>query len=50
MYVKHFFKMLLGLIVMALIGVAGLLIINHYSKSSDSGDAKEGTASTTVPN
>lgn len=34
MYVKHFLKMLLGLILMAIIGVGGLVLLNHYSKTS----------------
>jgi hypothetical protein len=29
MYAKHFFKMLLGLIGMAILGIAGLVIVNH---------------------
>ena len=32
MYVKHFIKMLLGLVVMGAIGITGLVIANHYSK------------------
>ena len=33
MYAKHFFKMLLGLILMAVIGIGGLLLADHYSKA-----------------
>jgi hypothetical protein len=33
MYVRHFFKMLLGLVCMAVIGVAGLAVANYYSKA-----------------
>jgi hypothetical protein len=31
MYVKHFFKMLLGLVLMAAIGIGGLMLADHYS-------------------
>ena len=34
MYAKHFFKMLLLLSGMAIIGIAGLLISNHYAQHS----------------
>lgn len=33
MFSKHFFKMLLGLIVMILIGILGLFIINAYESA-----------------
>ncbi len=32
MYVRHFLKMLLGLILMAVIGIGGLVAANYYSK------------------
>ena len=32
MYARHFLKMLLGLVGMAVIGIGGLLVANHYSK------------------
>jgi|GEM_PF-5576827 len=32
MYVRHFLKMLVGLVVMGAIGVAGLVVANYYSK------------------
>ena len=32
MYARHFFKMLLGLLGMALIGVVGLAISDYYSQ------------------
>jgi len=30
MYAKHFFKMLFGLVGMALLGLIGLVLLNHY--------------------
>jgi hypothetical protein len=30
---KHFFKMLIGLILMGMIGLAGLFLIEKYSKN-----------------
>ena len=36
MYVRHFFKMLFGLILMGLIGIGGLVLANHYSKTQAS--------------
>lgn len=33
MDVKHFLKMLLGLVCMAAIGIGGLVLANHYSKT-----------------
>jgi ABC-type proline/glycine betaine transport system permease subunit len=35
MYAKHFLKMLLGLLVMAILGVAGLVLVNYYSKTGE---------------
>lgn len=29
---KHFFKMLIGLVLMGMIGLAGLFLIENYSK------------------
>lgn len=34
MYVKHFLKMLLGLVLMAVIGIGGLFVANYYSGQS----------------
>ncbi len=34
MYVKHFLKMLFGLILMAVIGIGGLFVANYYSGQS----------------
>ena len=42
MYTKHFFKMLIGLALMAAIGIAGLVIANYYSKNQSN------TTTTTV--
>ena len=36
MYTRHFLKMFLWLIVMGLLGIAGLVIANHYSKTGKS--------------
>lgn len=36
MYAKHFFKMLLGLVLMAAIGIGGLVLADHYSKTGAS--------------
>lgn len=30
---NHFIKMLFGLIFMAIIGVGGLLVLNHYART-----------------
>lgn len=35
MYVRHFFKMLLGLILMGALGAGGLVLANHYSKTQN---------------
>jgi hypothetical protein len=43
MYVRHFIKMFLWLIVMAGIGIGGLVLANHYSKTSAT------TAGTALP-
>ncbi len=39
MYVKHFLKMFFGLILMAAIGVGGLVLLNHYSKTASVNDS-----------
>ena len=36
MYAKHFLKMLLALFGMAIIGVCGLVLANHYAKAGGS--------------
>lgn len=49
MYVRHFFKMLLGLLFMAVLGIGGLLILNYYSgKAAAVKPAVDGTK-TAVP-
>lgn len=35
MYVRHFFNMLGRLLALALIGLTGLVVVNHYSKNQD---------------
>ncbi len=44
MYAKHFFKMLLALFGMAVIGVCGLVLANHYSKTGVSTTVQSSTA------
>lgn len=39
MLTKHFFKMLLGLIAMAILGIVSLILINHYHKATTEADA-----------
>ena len=39
MYVRHFIKMFVWLIVMAAIGIGGLVLANYYSKGSVSTSA-----------
>ena len=39
MYVKHFLKMLLGLILMAAIGIGGLFLADYYSKKTGGTDS-----------
>ncbi len=36
MDIKHFFKMLFGLILMALLGIGGLILLNNYTKNTAS--------------
>ena len=44
MYVRHFIKMLVWLVVMAGIGIGGLVLANYYSK-----DSVSTSASTAMP-
>ena len=44
MYVRHFIKMFVWLLVMASIGIGGLVLANYYSKGSVTTNA-----STTLP-
>ncbi len=41
MYVRHFIKMLIGLLFMAALGIAGLVIANHYAKDQAAQTVKQ---------